>query len=98
MTKANFGEFKMEINQLKQVKVNAKTLKVHVKVTDRFGGELVDQDGITIFKFDDTYVPDFFPGDHYGDYLILDIDIDTGMITNWVKPTALQIEEAIKED
>jgi hypothetical protein len=88
----------MEINQQKLVKVDAKTIKLHVKVTDRFNGELIDAQGETIFDFQDTYVPDFFPGQHYGDYVILDIDIDTGMITNWKVPTAEQIEEAIKED
>ena len=40
-------------------------------------------------------MPDFMPGEHYGEYVILDIDLDTGMVTNWTKPTAAQIEAAI---
>jgi len=35
------------------------------------------------------------PGEHYGDYLILDIDLDSGKVVNWKPPTAKQIEEWI---
>jgi hypothetical protein len=31
----------------------------------------------------DGYVPDFMPDEHYGDYVILDIDLRTGKILNW---------------
>ena len=85
----------MEINITKPVKVNAKTLKLQIKVSDQFSGELFDQDSQIIKEYE-GYVPDFFPGAHYGDYLFLDIDIDTGVITNWVKPTAEEIEQFIK--
>lgn len=88
----------MEIDQVKTVKVNAKTLKIHLKVTDRFSASLLDQDGQTLHDQDDGYVPGFMPGQHYGDYVILDIDIDTGMVTNWKKPSAEQIQEWIKGD
>lgn len=37
------------------------------------------------------YVPDFFPGEHWGDYLMLDIDTDSGLILNWKKPTKKQL-------
>ncbi|MCY1454717.1 hypothetical protein D9M71_718000 [compost metagenome] len=43
------------------------------------------------------YVPDFFPGDHYGDYLILNIDLETGQIKNWKKPTAGDIEKMLAQ-
>lgn len=85
----------MEINAIKTVKVNAKTLKIHCKVCDCFTASLHDQDGKELKDYD-GYVPKFMPGDHYGDYLILDIDIDTGMITNWKKPTSSDIEKFIK--
>ena len=88
----------MEIIQIKQVKVNAKTLKICVKCSDRFSYSIADQDGEELFCQDDGYVPDFMPGQHYGDYIILDIDIDTGVVTNWKKPTAQQIEDAMKEE
>lgn len=87
----------MEINQLKQVKVNAKTLRIHMKVRDQFEADLKDADGEVLKEYE-GYVPDFMPEQHYGDYLILDIDIDTGQITNWVKPSAAQIEEFINAE
>lgn len=87
----------MEINQLKQVKVNAKTLRIRMKVRDQFDAELKDADGEVLKEYE-GYVPDFMPEQHYGDYLILDIDIDTGQITNWVKPSAEQIEEFINAE
>ena len=88
----------MEINQQKTVKVNAKTLRIHCKVSNRFTYAIDDEQGEEIHCQDDGYVPDFMPGEHYGDYVILDIDLDTGMVTNWTKPTAAQIEAAIKPE
>lgn len=85
----------MEIDKFEKIKVNVKTLKVHLKVSDRFTASLETSTGTQIFEQDDGYVPGFMPGEHYGDYVILDIDIDTGQITNWNKPSAQQIEEWI---
>ena len=33
---------------------------------------------------------------HYGDYLILDIDLETGQILNWKKPTREDLERYVK--
>ena len=88
----------MEINQLKQVRVDAKTIKIHLKVSDRFSYEIVDAQGAVLHQQEDGYVPDFMPGTHYGDYVILDIDIDTGAITNWKKLDASDIEAAMKPE
>ena len=88
----------MEINQQKTVKVNAKTLRIHCKVPARFTYAINDEQGEELHFQEDGYVPDFMPGEHYGDYVILDIDLDTGMVTNWKKPTAAQIEAAIKPE
>lgn len=85
----------MEVNIPKTVKVNAKVMKLHIKVCNRFEGDLVDKDG-DVLKSYEGYVPGFFPGQHYGDYLILDIDIDTGVILNWVTPEAEEIEQFVK--
>ena len=85
----------MEIDKFEKVKVNVKTLKIHLKVRDRFTASLESSTGTEIFDQDDGYVPNFMPGDHYGDYVILDIDIDTGQITNWKKPSAEDIQEWI---
>jgi len=88
----------MEINQLKQVKTNAKTVRILCKVSDRFTYAIEDEQGETIHYQDDGYVPDFMPGQHYGDYIILDIDIDTGIVKNWKKLTPSDIEMVLKAD
>jgi hypothetical protein len=87
----------MQISMTKQVPVEAKTLKLHMKVCDQFEADLEDQDGQTLKRYE-GYVPKFMPGDHYGDYLILDIDIDTGQIVNWTKPDAEELEAFISDD
>lgn len=84
----------MEINMLKTVKVNAKTLKVGLKVRDEFMATLYDSDGAELKQYE-GYVPKFMPGEHFGDYVFLDIDIDTGTITNWVIPSAQDIQHFI---
>ncbi len=84
----------MEIEATEIVKVNAKTLKLYLKVCDRFTGTLESETGTELKDFDD-YVPGFMPGEHYGDYVILDIDIDTGQITNWKQPTAEELQNWI---
>lgn len=82
----------------KEVQVEAKTLKIHCKVCDQFTASLTDQDGDEIFAQEDGYVPGFMPGSHYGDYLILDIDLDTGKILNWKTPKTEDIEEWVNRD
>ncbi len=86
----------MEVNATKIVKVNAKTLSIHMKCRDTFECQILDQDG-EVIKVYEGYVPSFLPGNHGGDYLTLDIDLDTGQITNWNEPTASEIEEFIRD-
>lgn len=86
----------MEISQTKTVPVIAKTLRICVKCSDRFGADILDENGKSIGGQDDGYVPDFMPGEHYGDYVMLDIDLDTGAVTNWKKPSPEQIEEFLR--
>ena len=88
----------MEIEATKTVKVNAKTILVHAKVCDSGSYVLKDQDGAVIKEAEQDYVPGFFPGEHYGDYLDLVIDIDTGVIVNWKKPSAQDVQEWIEKD
>lgn len=83
----------VSISRTKKVQVEAKTLEIYCKVTDRFTARLLDQHGTEIFDQDEGYVPGFMPGDHYGDYIILNIDIDTGQITNWKPVKTDDIEE-----
>lgn len=82
----------------KEVHVEAKTLKIYCKVCDNFTAALVDQNGHEIYDQEDGYVPGFMPGEHFGDYLILDIDLDTGKVLNWKPPTAEEIEVWINRD
>lgn len=82
----------------KEVQVEAKVLKIHCKVCDNFTASLVDQNGDEIHDQEDGYVPGFMPGQHYGDYIILDIDLDTGKVLNWKPPTAEQIQKWINPE
>jgi hypothetical protein len=87
----------IELNIVRPAKVRAKELRVRLKVRDEFTATLHDVDGVGIGGQDDGYVPSFMPGDHYGDYVILDIDIETGQILNWQKPTAGALSEWLLE-
>ena len=59
-------------------------LQVCGKTSDRCGVMFYAEDGSVIYDYCDE-VPSFFPGDHYGDYIEVDIDPRTGMILNWGK-------------
>jgi hypothetical protein len=78
------------------LEAEAKTLKIYCKVSDRFTASLEAADGRELFDQEDGYVPSFMPGDHYGDYIILDIDLATGQIINWKEPSAAAIEKWMK--
>lgn len=54
---------------------------IHTKVCDAGTYELLDEMG-SVVATDDGYVPSFFPGDHFGDYIIFELD-ETGKILNW---------------
>ena len=84
----------MQINQQKVVQVNAAELHLHIKVRDSFAAGIKDGQGAEIGSYE-GYVPDFFPGQHFGDYLILNIDLETGQIKNWQKPAAADIEKML---
>lgn len=83
----------MMIRKDAKLEVEAVTLKIHCKVCDNFTASLVDKDDIEIHDQEDGYVPGFMPGHHYGDYLILDIDLKTGRILNWQEPDADDLEK-----
>ena len=88
----------MELEIMKPQTINAKVLKIHLKVSDCFTANLESDKGETIHEQGDGYVPGFMPGNHYGDYVILDIDIDTGQVLNWKKPTPEQIQQWIQPE
>lgn len=87
----------MKFNVKIEQEVEAKVIEVHAKVSDSGSYILRDAKGIKI-KESDGYVPGFFPGQHYGDYLMFEIDIDTGTILNWKKPTEEQLREFVDSE
>ena len=88
---------KMLVNMKVPKVVNVTRIEVHAKVTDSGQYRLLDEEG-NVLKDVQDYVPSFFPGDHYGDYLILNIDLATGWILNWKKPSSADLEEYINGD
>jgi len=70
----------------------SKVIHMSAKCSDMFGAILF-VDGKQVGKDYSDYVPDFFPGRHFGDYVELEIDVDTGKILNWKKPTEDQLDE-----
>jgi hypothetical protein len=78
--------------------MKAKTISFTAKCSDMFGASLQDKDGNGVGQDYDGYVPSWFPGEHYGDYVILDIDLETGRILNWKKPTEAQLTKTFKLD
>jgi hypothetical protein len=70
-----------------------KTIKFSAKCSDLFGASLLEN-GRVIGNYD-GYVPDCVPGE-YGDYVRMEIDIETGRILNWKKPTIKQLRETFK--
>ena len=87
----------MQINQQKTVQVDVTEMRLHIKVCDRFEADLKNAQGENVGGYT-GYVPDFFPGEHYGDYLILNIDLETGQIKNWQKPATADIEKMIEAE
>jgi hypothetical protein len=71
-----------------------RVIEMTAKCSDMFSA-LCYESGNKVGEYD-GYVPDFFPGEHYGDYVILYIDADTGTIINWRKPTKAEWEKFCK--
>lgn len=59
-------------------------INISAKCSDLFWYEIIDDNGNTVSE-KDGYVPSFMPGEHYGDYVMLEIDPKTGQILNWDK-------------
>lgn len=84
----------MSVNMSKVV--DAKVLRICCMVLDEFTAHILDSKGDELGGQDRGYVPDFMPGDHYGDYLSLDIDLESGQVLNWNRPTTEQLAEFIE--
>lgn len=71
---------------------------MHMKVRDEGVYHALGADGAAVLSREDDYVPGFFPGDHYGDYLIFNIDAD-GVIAGWrCDPSDLEDWAPVGED
>lgn len=63
----------------------ATTVRIVAKCSDLCFATLMDSDGKAIAEHN-GYVPEFMPGEHYGDYVELDIELATGKVLNWKVP------------
>jgi hypothetical protein len=72
-----------------------KTIKLCAKTVDTLALKYLDEKGNFVGGRTD-YVPDYFPEDHYGDYVEFDIDVATGVILNWKKPTQSELKYSME--
>jgi hypothetical protein len=61
-----------------------------------FSARLRKAPGVRVGESYSGYVPEWMPGEHYGDYVMLDIDVATGQILNWKPPTRKQLANTFK--
>ena len=64
-----------------------KIIKISAKCSNLFAASLYDG-GTKLIGTYNGYVPSFMPGNLYGVYVNMSIDIETGKIINWKTPTA----------
>lgn len=73
-------------------------IRMSAKCSDMCNLQLVNDDG-TLKGDSNDYVPVWLPNstvEHYGDYVELDIDVATGKILNWKKPTMADLAKTFK--
>lgn len=68
-------------------------ISISAKCSDCFSASAHDKHDRQVGKDYDGYVPGFFPRQHYGDYVMLDIDVETGRILNWKAPSQDELLE-----
>lgn len=73
--------------------VNAEIIGVFCKVCDS-GNYVLKGAADHVIAERDDYVPSFFPGDHHGDYIDFQINLETGQILNWKKPEPIEVSRA----
>jgi hypothetical protein len=73
-----------------------KTIRLCAKTVDACGINYLDENGNSVAEVND-YVPDYFPEEHFGDYIEFDIDVKTGQILNWKAPTQKQLNDSIRK-
>ena len=70
-------------------------LEITAKCSDLCNVTATNKAGDTI-QNGDGYVPAFMPGENYGDYVILEIEVETGKILNWKPPTDAEIRRDLE--
>lgn len=86
----------MLVDVKKPIVVDIKRVSIMAKVSDTLGVNLMSD--TECYNYD-GYVPTWFPeeGGH-GDYLDFIIDIETGQILNWKKPSFEELSDFINEE
>lgn len=84
--------FDVATGQIRDWPEGVEPLGLHMKVVDGGRYYIMCGNGI-VASMEEEYVPDCFPGTHYGDYLIFDIDA-SGRITNWQQPGLVELAES----
>ena len=72
--------------------IDVNQISISAKCSDLCFSQLKDSEGLVVAEHD-GYVPALMPDEHYGDYVKLDIDLETGTILNWVRPSKRVVEE-----
>ena len=72
--------------------INVNRVHINAKCSDLCFAQLADAEGRVLAEHN-GYVPALMPGEHCGDYVELEIDLETGTILNWVRPSKVVIEE-----
>ena len=85
----------MNIGIKKTVEVEAKTIKICGKVSDMFNASILDQDRQRICEYE-GYVPGGF-GIGSDDYIEFELDLETGQILNYHKPSVDDLKRFINK-
>jgi hypothetical protein len=75
-----------------------KTVIFSARVGTEVSFEYMDQNGYNLYQNEGGELPKFFPtfaGEAPKGFIDFEIDIETGQILNWVKPSQQELEEAI---
>jgi len=71
-------------------------MTMSAKCDDCFSAQFVDAKGDDVLAYNGS-VPDWFPGQHWGNYVEFEIDLATGQILNWTAPTATDLKKMMKK-
>lgn len=77
-----------------KLKAMPAVMRINAKCSDMFSAVFANENGEDVADYN-GYVPDFMPGQHYGDYVDLDIDLKTGQILNWKTPSLKAINDTL---